>query len=187
MPMPMLVEVVDTHEAQIASTTGTPVAAQISPQIASRDDAYRLATSRASGDRDALRILLRARQHLTSTITGQSNRLRALLLSGNDTDRKIARGALTALTLASLARRREPPDATSQRSVRHAEIRRLALAISSTGRELKANNLQLQAIVDDLAPGLTDRRGIGPISAAQAILSVSHPSTVPAQNAAART
>jgi hypothetical protein len=41
--------------------------------------------------------------------------------------------------------------------------------------------MQLQAIVDDLAPGLTDRRGIGPIRAAKAILSVSHPSTVPTQ------
>jgi transposase len=32
-----------------------------------------------------------------------------------------------------------------------------------------------KAIVDELAPGLTDRRGIGPVSAAQAIVSFSHP------------
>jgi hypothetical protein len=29
--------------------------------------------------------------------------------------------------------------------------------------------------VDDLAPGLTNQRGIGPVSAAQAIVSFSHP------------
>jgi transposase len=40
---------------------------------------------------------------------------------------------------------------------------------------LKVNRAQLQAIVNDLAPGLTNQRGIGPVSAAQAIVSFSHP------------
>jgi transposase len=34
---------------------------------------------------------------------------------------------------------------------------------------------QLQAIVDQIAPGLTERRGIGAVTAAQAIVSFSHP------------
>ena len=59
--------------------------------------------------------------------------------------------------------------------MRHAEIRRLALALREGRRTLKANRTQLQAIVDDLAPGLTGQRGIGPVSAAQAIVSCSHP------------
>ena len=59
--------------------------------------------------------------------------------------------------------------------MRHAEIRRLALALRAAARALKANRAQLQAIVDDLAPGLTDRHGVGPVSAAQAIVSFSHP------------
>jgi len=42
-------------------------------------------------------------------------------------------------------------------------------------RALKANRAQLQTIVNDLVPGLTERRGIGPVSAAQAIVSFSHP------------
>ncbi|HJT02587.1 MAG TPA: hypothetical protein VJ757_03015 [Pseudonocardiaceae bacterium] len=65
--------------------------------------------------------------------------------------------------------------------MRHAEIRRLAVVLIATGRELKANSTQLQTIVDDLVPGLTDRRGLGPISAAQATVSWSDPSTVPNQ------
>ena len=40
---------------------------------------------------------------------------------------------------------------------------------------LKAHRTQLQAIVDELAPGLTDRPGIGLVSVAQAIVSFSHP------------
>jgi transposase len=59
--------------------------------------------------------------------------------------------------------------------VRQAEIRRIALVVRDARRALMANRAQLQAIVDDLAPGLTDRRGVGPVSAAQAIVSFSHP------------
>jgi hypothetical protein len=55
--------------------------------------------------------------------------------------------------------------------VRHAEIRRLTLALREATRDLKANRAQLQTIVNDIVPGLTDRRGISPVSAAQAIVS----------------
>jgi transposase len=41
--------------------------------------------------------------------------------------------------------------------------------------ELKDNRAQLLTIVDDIAPGLTGRYGVGPVSAAQAIVSYSHP------------
>ncbi|MGB8994699.1 MAG: IS110 family transposase [Pseudonocardiaceae bacterium] len=59
--------------------------------------------------------------------------------------------------------------------MRHSELRRLTLSVRDGGRALKANRTQLGAIVDDLAPGLTDRRGVGPVSAAQVIVSFSHP------------
>jgi transposase len=149
--------------------------AHLAVLAALRLDADRLPTPRADGDREALRILLGARQELTTTSTAQTNRLRALLLGGDDTDRQTARAALTDTTLAGLARRRQPHDATRQQAVRHGEIRRLALALREAGRALKTNRAQLQAIVNDVAPGLTDRRGIGPVSAAQAIVSFSHP------------
>src|SRR6185503_8734827 len=108
-----------------------------------------------------LRILLGARQELITTSTAQTNRLRALLLGGNDTDRTLARGALTEIRLAGLARRRPPREASREQAVRHAEIRRLALALRETARALKANRAQLQTIVNDVAPGLTEQRGIG--------------------------
>jgi transposase len=138
-------------------------------------DAAKLPTPRADGDREALRILLCARQELTTTSTGQINRLRALLRDGHDADRRLARARFTDTVLASLARRRLPADASRDQAVRHAEIRRLAVALRQATRELKANRDQLATIIDDLAPGLTDRPGIGPVSAAQAIVSFSHP------------
>ena len=152
-----------------------PIDAHLAVLTALRLDADRLPTPRADGDREALRILLGARNELTTTTTGQANRLRALLLSGDDTDRQTARDALTDATLTSLARRRAPREASREQAVRHAEIRRLALARREATRALKANRRQLQTIVDELAPGLTNHRGIGPISAAQAIVSFSHP------------
>jgi len=153
-----------------------PIDAHLAVLAALRLDADRLPTPRADGDREALRILLTAREELTATGTAQTNRLKALLLGGDDTDRRLARGKLTYTNLATLARRRAPREATREQAVRYAEIRRLALALRDGRRELKDNRAQLQRIVDDLAPGLTDRRGIGPVCAAQVIVSFSHPS-----------
>ena len=152
-----------------------PIDAHLAVLSALRLDADRLPTPRADGDREALRILLSARNEITTGTTRHTNRLRALLLSGNDLDRQIARSALTQTILASLARRRAASDASREQAVRHAEIRRLALALREGHRELHANRAQLQAIINDLAPGLTDQPGVGPVSAAQAIVSFSHP------------
>ena len=152
-----------------------PVDAHLAVLTALRLDAGKLPTPRADGDREALRILLCARQELTTTATAQVNRLRALLRDGGDHDRALARGRLKGTALAALARRRQPHGATRAQAVRHGEIRRLALALREASRALKDNGAELDTIVSDLAPGLTSRAGIGPVSAAQAIVSFSHP------------
>jgi transposase len=152
-----------------------PIDAHLAVLSALALDADRLPTPRADGDREALRILLCARHELTTTSTAQTNRLRALLRDGDDTDRRLARARLNDATLAALARRRQPAGATRQQAVRHSEIRRLALALRQAARALKTNRTELAAIVNDLVPGLTTQPGIGPISAAQAIVSFSHP------------
>ena len=140
-----------------------------------RLDATHLPAPRVDGDREALRILLGARHDLTVAATAQTNRLRALLLgSDNDADRDLARGALSDAVLTELADRQPRAGATREQAVRHGEIRRLALAIRDGGRALKENRAQLQAVVEDMAPGLTDRRGIGPVTAAQVIVGFSH-------------
>jgi hypothetical protein len=134
-----------------------------------RLNAARLPAPRVDGDREALRILLGARQDLTVAGTAQTNRLRALLLGGgSDIDRDLARGVLSDAVLTELARRPLPVNAAREHAVRHAEIRRLALAVRHDGRALKDNRAQLQQIVTDMAPGLTERPGIGPVTAAQA-------------------
>ncbi|HEY3894162.1 MAG TPA: IS110 family transposase [Pseudonocardiaceae bacterium] len=152
-----------------------PIDAHLAVLFALGLEADKLPTPRADGDREALRILLVARQELTTTSTGQTNRLKALLRDGNDGDRRLARGKLTAPTLSELVRRRQPREASRVQAVRHAEIRRLALALREAARMLKANRTELIAIVNDLVPGLTARPGIGPVTGAQTIVSFSHP------------
>jgi transposase len=148
--------------------------AHLAVLFALRQDTAKLPTPRADGLREALRILLAARQELVTTSTGQINRLRALLLTGDDRDRAAARAAFTDTALSSLARRRLPADADRLHAVRHGEIRRLATSIRDSAKVLKDNRRELQELVDQLAPGLTDRPGVGPVSAAQVVVSFSH-------------
>ena len=152
-----------------------PIDAHLAVLAALRLDAGRLPVPRADGDREALRILLCARQEIAVACTAQGNRLRALLLAGDDADRRAARQALGKTALAALAGRELPARARRDQAVRQSEIRRLAAALSQARQQLKDNRAQLLAIIDDLAPGLISRYGIGPVSAAQAIVSFSHP------------
>jgi transposase len=152
-----------------------PIDAHLAVLAALRLDTNRLPVPRADGDREALRILLVARQEITEASTAQASRLRALLLAGDDTDRQAARKALTKTALAALTGRELPAHDGREHAVRKAGICRLALALGQARRQLKDNRNQLLAIVGDIAPGLTSRYGIGPVSAAQAIVSFSHP------------
>ncbi len=152
-----------------------PIDAHLAVLFALRLDTERLPVPRADGDREAVQILLSARAQLTSATTAQVNRLRALLLAGQDNDPALARGPLSTKTLTSLTRRRGIADATRAQRVRHGEIHRLATAIGQGRAQLKTNLTELASIVADIAPGLTERPGIGPVSAAQAIVAFSHP------------
>lgn len=138
-------------------------------------NADRLPIPRADGDREALRILLCARRDLTQHQTANKNQLRALLLTGDDADRALTHGALTQARLTTIARRRGHPDQARVDTIRRTEAARLARAISQAERELTANTRQLHAIVQSIAPDLLTHYGIGPVSAAQAIVSFSHP------------
>jgi transposase len=152
-----------------------PIGAHLAVLAALRLDAARLPALRADGDWEALRILLVARQEIKVTATAQASRLRALLLTGDDADRRAARRSLSKTALAALTEGELPADAAREHVVRQAGIARLALALTQARRQLKDNRAQLLAIAGDLAPGLTSRFGAGPVSAAQAIVSFSHP------------
>jgi transposase len=77
--------------------------------------------------------------------------------------------------LTVISRRRGRTDDTVEQLVRRSEARRLALAVRNATHQLKINKQQLADLVERLAPQLPDKVGVGPVSAAQAIVSWSHP------------
>ncbi len=124
-----------------------PIDAHLAVLAALRLDARQLPVPRADADREALRILLIARQEITVACNAQGGRLRALLLAGDDADRRTARRKLSKTALAALAGRELPADASREQAVRQAEICRLALALCQARCQLKDNRAQLLAIV----------------------------------------
>jgi glyoxylase-like metal-dependent hydrolase (beta-lactamase superfamily II) len=89
------------HKQRRGKGKSDPIDAYKAVLAAMRLDADKLPVPRADGDREALRILLVARQEITEASTAQASRLRALLLAGDDADRRAARaaGALAGLGL----------------------------------------------------------------------------------------
>src|SRR5215469_3902698 len=73
-----------TRQARRGKGKSDPIDAHLAVLTALRLEVSKLPTPRADGDREALRILLCARQELTTTATAQANRLRALLRDGGD-------------------------------------------------------------------------------------------------------
>lgn len=138
-------------------------------------DLDRLPTPRADGDREALRILLVGRRELSDTQTRCKNQLKALLHTGDEFERSLSSGYLSESRLKAIIRRRGTGEETRLQAVRRQEARRLAQAILEAERELTANYKQLRELVESTAHDLLAKPGIGPVTAAQAIISWSHP------------
>jgi len=151
-----------------------PIDAHMAAVNALNLDAGSLPVPRADGNREALRILSVARREMTSTQTRHINQLRTLLLGGDDSERELARGALANTRLGQIARRRSRDGEGVEQVVRRCEARRLALTIKASRVALVENKEQLAELVDQSVPTLTDGFGIGPVSAAQVIVSWSH-------------
>ncbi|WP_433219944.1 transposase [Dactylosporangium sp. CS-047395] len=81
---------------------------------------------------------------------------------------------MSGLRLTAIARRRGARTEAREHAIRRGEARRSALAIAEADRQLTDNKHQLATSVALVAPKLLERAGIGPVSAAQAIVSWSH-------------
>jgi hypothetical protein len=91
---------------------------------------------------------------------------RALLLSGEDADRVLARGPMSALALATIICLGRAED-TCEQAIRRAEARRLALGIREMDRALVENKKQSWLRwLSPLAPRCGARGVSGPVSAA---------------------
>jgi transposase len=137
--------------------------------------AERLAQPRSDGSREALRILLTARAQVNTARTAAVNTLKALILGAPDDLRQQLRGLSTprqASRCRSLRARASQPIAEQ---VLRTELCRLATHIGAWDKELRANETRLRQLVGQVMPVLLEQPGIGPMSAAQLLVSWSHP------------
>ena len=137
--------------------------------------AKRHAQPRRDGDREALRILLVAREYANTTRTAAVNLFKSLLLTAPDALRESLRRLSTPRQTATCAvlrvNRREP----TEDRVRRQTLRSLAQRIRLLDKEIRANERQLRDLVEAVMPALLDEPGIGPVSAAHLIVAWSHP------------
>lgn len=134
-----------------------------------------LAQPRADGEREALRILLAARSQATTARTAAVNTFKALILGAPDGLRQALRGLSTPRQAARCRALRTHASQPLAEQVLRTELRRLATHIRDWDRELRASKTQLRHLVTQVMPVLLDQPGVGPISAAQLLVSWSHP------------
>ena len=146
-----------------------------------------LATPRAGGRREALRALMVAREGALTAKKAGLCQLRALA-------RHLPGAAPWRAPLAhagALALAASPPSART--GTQDAELRGTLIALRALARRVQALTAEerelkheLEALVAQLAPPLLAEPGVGPVSAAQALISWSHPGRVRSEAAFAR-
>lgn len=132
---------------------------------------------RDDGEPAALRVLLAARDHMTSERTAAVNALTALLRIvdlGID-----ARRPLNGNQIAEMAHWRPRHAEDLATATARTEAVRLAKRVRTLDEELATNRTHMEILVRRTpAAGLLDKAGIGPVTAAAAITAWSHPGRV---------
>lgn len=128
-----------------------------------------LCLPRGGGRREELRLLLLERRSAIRARTAALNQLRALLVTAPDHVRRRL-GGLSGERLARAAAGQRPrPDVGS------AVLRRLGRRVEQLSQELAELERTLAVLVAELAPGLLNEPGVGPVCAAQLLVSSGDP------------
>jgi transposase len=126
------------------------------------------------GMREALRLLTIGRDSMTKHRTQLVNQLLAVLLTGTPGQQAIRKKDLNVGVLRVLAAGRVRKNMPIDEKVRTGELRRMARAIGQLDEQLRDNDRQLREIIKPVAPQLLAMPGVGPVGAAQAIVTYSH-------------
>jgi transposase len=146
----------------------------------------RLATPRASGEREGLRALMAAREGAVNAKRAGLCQLRDLLVTTPEPLRSELRPLTRARLLQRLAatrpERRPDPELRGALLALRAVARRV-LQLTAEERELAR---EIETITRKLAPQLLQQPGVGPLAAAQLVLSWSHRGRISSEAAFAR-
>jgi transposase len=134
----------------------------------------RVATPRRRGEREALRALLTTRRSATLARVAAIGQLKALIVGAPEELRAELRGQPTSRQVAYCARLRERPTRSLEHRATIHALRATAHRIQFLGAEADQLQAELAVLVAAVAPWLLEVPGVGPLSAAQVLVSWSH-------------
>jgi transposase len=141
---------------------------------------------RAGGEREALRALMAAREGAVNARRAALCQLRDLLITTPEPLRSELRPLTRARLLRRLAAAR--PDRRRDLELRGTlqALRALARRVQQLTAEERELAGEIEALTRTLAPQLLDQPGVGPLAAAQLVISWSHPGRIRSEAAFAR-
>ena len=134
----------------------------------------RLATPRRRGQREALRVLLTTRRCATLARVAAIGQLKALMVGAPEELRAELRGRNTASQVHYCARLRARPTRSLEHQATVRALRVTAARIQLLQAEADQLQAELTTLVGAMAPWLLEVPGVGPLSAAQVLVSWSH-------------
>jgi transposase len=144
------------------------------------------ATPRADGPREALRVLMVAREGAIETRARAIRQLKALIVAAPDSLREPLRGLGRETLLARCAALRPHAHRDPVMGARTAALRALARRALGATAEAAAHERALADHLAQIAPELLCEHGVGPVTGAQLVISWSHPGRIRSEAAFAR-
>ncbi|MEW2294744.1 IS110 family transposase [Streptomyces sp. NPDC006743] len=129
---------------------------------------------RKRGEREAMRVLLTTRQGAVHASTAAINQLKALIISAPDDLRAELRRLSRSQQVARCAALRDRPALSVEHRMTIRALRLTAQGVRHLQAEARELENELLALVREHASGLLELLGIGPITAAQILVSWSH-------------
>jgi transposase len=133
-----------------------------------------LLAPRRRGDREALRVLLATRHSACAAKVCATNQLKALIVGAPEELRAELRGLATKRQIMRCARLRDRPSRSLEHRMTIKALRLTAQRIQLLAVEATGLRADLERLVAAVAPWLLELPGVGPISAAQVLVSWSH-------------
>ncbi|MFC6371377.1 IS110 family transposase, partial [Nonomuraea thailandensis] len=130
---------------------------------------------RQRGEREALRVLPTTRRSAVSATTAAINHLKVLIVSAPDDLRSEIRSMSSKAQISHCANPRERPSQNLEHRMTIPALRSTAQRIQTLRAEAKTLEEEITALVNDVRPDLMEQIGVGAISAAQVLVSWSHP------------
>ena len=134
-----------------------------------------LAQPRRRGEREALRVLLAAREGAVRARTQALSLLKASIVSAPQGLRDQLRGGTSDEQVLRAARLRTSPTQSVEHRATVCALRATARRVLNLSAEADDHETQIELLVAQLAPQLLAEPGIGPVTAARIICSWSHP------------